>query len=74
MDKERADWLLSFDEMSAFNLPRSDWHDRIRLLRQREGAQMLERYARERAVPIKEKMAPRGYNKAERHNDKWDSD
>lgn len=39
MDKERTNWLLNMTECESRSLNRVDWYDRIRLLRQKEGAQ-----------------------------------
>lgn len=61
MDKERKDYLLSIGEIEAAKLPRSEWYDRVRLFRQIEADQMLERISRQRVVPLNEKTSPRSY-------------
>lgn len=74
MDKERRDYLLSLGEEEAALLPRSEWYDRVRLFREIECAKMLERIARDRVVPLREKTSPRASNEDLNTKPEWHKD
>jgi len=62
MDKAQRDRLLLMGEEEASKLPREDWYDRIRLLRQRIAYETLNSLKGLVATPPHTKKAPRASN------------
>jgi len=57
--KEYRDRLLATSEEDAAKLPREEWYDRIRYIREIMGMEMLKSYQGTAILPVEKKMAPR---------------
>lgn len=67
---ERKRYLLGVDEIMAGTLPREDWYDRTRYMREIEAAERVKQFRADNPQP-EEKMPPRAYNQARNVYKSW---
>jgi hypothetical protein len=71
MDKEQRDRLLTMTETDAGNLPREEWHLRVRLLREKIGMDALKNNYPNLAYQKEKKISPRSSSEHLRLVDDW---
>lgn len=62
MDKEYRDRLLATSEEDAAKLPREQWYDRIRYIREIIGMEAIKKHQARLVIQKEKKIAPRGSN------------